>query len=59
MVYFNHLKMQRACQLLQFTGLRIKEIAAEFGFEDPYYFSRLFTKTMGVSPTDYRNKANK
>jgi len=59
MVYFNHLKMQRACQLLQFTDLRIKEIAMEFGFEDPYYFSRLFTKTMGVSPTDYRNKANK
>lgn len=59
MVYFNHLKMQRACQMLQFTELRIKEIATEFGYEDPYYFSRLFAKTMGVSPTHYRNKANK
>lgn len=58
-VYFNHLKILRACQLLQFTDMRIKEIASKFGIDDPYYFSRLFTKTMGLSPTDYRNKANK
>ena len=58
MIYFNHLKMQRACQLLQFTEMRISEIAFEFGIEDPYYFSRLFTKIMGVSPTKYRHKAN-
>ncbi|MBN1927148.1 MAG: AraC family transcriptional regulator [Prolixibacteraceae bacterium] len=59
MTYFNQLKIQRACQLLQFTEMRIKEIALEFGIEDPYYFSRLFIKTMGISPTEYRNKANK
>lgn len=52
--YFNHLKIQKACQYLQFTQLRIREIAFKIGIEDPYYFSRLFTKTMGFSPKGYR-----
>lgn len=55
-VYFNHLKIQHACQFLQFTSLRINEISAKLGIEDPYYFSRLFTKVMGISPLEYRNK---
>jgi AraC-like DNA-binding protein/mannose-6-phosphate isomerase-like protein (cupin superfamily) len=54
--YFNHLKVQKACQYLLFTTLRIKEIAQELGIEDPYYFSRLFTKIMGTSPNEYRDK---
>lgn len=56
--YFNHLKIQRACQYLHFTDLRVKEIADKLGIEDPYYFSRLFTKLMGVSPNSYRTKRN-
>jgi AraC-like DNA-binding protein len=52
--YINHLKIQIACQNLQFTNLRIKEIAALSGIEDPYYFSRVFNSLMGVSPTQYR-----
>lgn len=52
--YFNHLKIQKACQFLQFTDLRIKEISNEIGMEDPYYFSRLFTKVMSISPREYR-----
>jgi AraC-like DNA-binding protein len=55
-VYFNHLKIQHACQYLQFTTLRINEIATKLGIEDPYYFSRMFTKIMGISPLEYRNK---
>jgi AraC-like DNA-binding protein len=54
--YFNHLKIQQACQFLLFTNLRIKEIAAELGIDDPYYFSRMFTKVMGMSPNSYRVK---
>ncbi|MCC8409124.1 AraC family transcriptional regulator [Mucilaginibacter sp. UR6-1] len=52
--YFNHLKIQKACQYLQFTRLRIREIAFRVGIEDPFYFSRLFTKTMGFAPREYR-----
>jgi len=55
-VYFNHLKIQHACQYLQFTTLRINEIATKLGIEDPYYFSRMFTKIMGMSPVEYRNR---
>jgi AraC-like DNA-binding protein len=54
--YFNHLKIQKACQYLLFTDLRIKEISSELGIDDQYYFSRLFTKVMGFAPNDYREK---
>jgi AraC-like DNA-binding protein/uncharacterized RmlC-like cupin family protein len=54
--YFNHLKTQKACQYLQFTDLRINEIADRLGIEDPYYFSRMFTKIVGVSPNKYRSR---
>lgn len=54
--YFNHLKVQKACQYLLFTHLRIKEIAQVVGIEDPYYFSRMFTKVMSMSPNEYRDK---
>jgi AraC-like DNA-binding protein/mannose-6-phosphate isomerase-like protein (cupin superfamily) len=53
--YFNHLKIQLACQYLHFTELRVKEIAYKLGIEDPYYFTRLFTKLMGMSPNLYRS----
>lgn len=56
MEYFNHLKVQKACQYLLFTKLRIKEISLEVGIEDQYYFSRMFTKVMGLSPNEYRKK---
>ncbi|HMF71923.1 MAG TPA: AraC family transcriptional regulator [Flavitalea sp.] len=56
MEYFNHLKMQKACQYLLFTDMRIKEISNQVGFDDPYYFSRLFSKLMGLSPLQYRTK---
>lgn len=54
--YFNHLKVQKACQYLLFTQLRIKEIALEVGIDDQFYFTRMFTKVMGTSPNDYREK---
>ncbi len=53
--YFNHLRIQKACQLLHFSDLRINEVAAQLGIDDPFYFSRLFKKQMGVSPAEYRN----
>ncbi len=54
--YFNHLKVQKACQFLLFTDLRVREIALELGMKDPYYFTRMFTKVMGLSPNNYREK---
>ncbi len=54
--YFTHLKIQKACSLLVNTGLKVKQIAFELGYTDPYYFSRTFHKMMHVSPKDYRNR---
>ena len=40
--YFNHLRIQKACQLLHFGDSRINEVAFQIGIDDPFYFSRLF-----------------
>lgn len=52
--YFNYLRIQKACQLLHFSQLRINEVASEIGIDDPFYFSRLFKQQMGRSPVAYR-----
>ncbi|MFA9455284.1 helix-turn-helix domain-containing protein [Halalkalibacter sp. AB-rgal2] len=52
--YFLRLKIQRACQLLDLTKLSIKEVSYDIGFRDPYYFSRMFKKIIGQSPSAYR-----
>jgi AraC family transcriptional regulator of arabinose operon len=57
--YFNLLKIQNSCQYLYFTDRSIKEIATELGFDDQYYFSRLFTKLIGMSPLKYRKTHKK
>lgn len=55
--YFNMLKIQQACKLLETTELKIKQICSMVGIDDSYYFSRLFTKTVGIPPTKYREAA--
>lgn len=52
--YFNLLKVQRACFLLDSTDMKINQICYKIGIEDTYYFSRMFSKLMGMSPTTYR-----
>jgi AraC-like DNA-binding protein len=47
-------RMRLACRLLDTTSFTIREIADKVGYEDPYYFSRLFSKTRGHSPREYR-----
>lgn len=54
--YFNLLKVQQACFMLDETDMMINQISGKLGINDPYYFSRLFTKIMGVSPKTYRNQ---
>jgi AraC-like DNA-binding protein len=52
--YFLRLKVQRACQLLDTTELRIGEVAAALGWSDAFYFSRQFRRITGQSPRGYR-----
>ena len=54
--YFIRLKIQRACTLLDTTEMNIQEVAADIGYSDPYYFSRVFKRIMSIPPLQYRNK---
>lgn len=54
LAYFNQLKIQQACQLLDFSNMKINQICYKIGIEDTYYFSRLFRKIMGMSPRQYK-----
>ncbi len=54
--YFSHLKVSKACEYLDQTKMKIKEIAFMLGYTDPYYFSKDFQKKMGVSPRNYRKR---
>ena len=47
-------RMDRAKHLLRNPDKSIKEICAEVGYSDPNYFSRIFKKYQGVSPTEYK-----
>lgn len=54
--YLNHLRMQRAVQLLNSTELSIKAISDQLGFADQFYFSRAFSKLHGHSPSEHRRR---
>ena len=55
MATFIQLKISKACELLDQTELTVQQISAELGYDDPYYFSRIFKKTQGCSPKYYRD----
>ncbi|MDS7594860.1 AraC family transcriptional regulator [Agrobacterium tumefaciens] len=48
-------RMERAMHFLE-AGLSVASAAAEVGYGDPYYFSRMFKRTLGLSPRDHMNK---
>jgi AraC-like DNA-binding protein len=58
MEYFIRLKLEKACSALYHSEMKIKDIASMLGYEDPYYFSRLFKKHLNMSPFQYRTLRN-
>lgn len=52
--YLLDLRIRKACDLLRGTRLPVTVIARSVGYEDTLYFSRLFKKKKGISPTRYR-----
>jgi AraC-like DNA-binding protein len=51
--------MQRACTLLETTSEKIAAVASQVGYDNPFYFSRLFRRTFGVTPTSFRIRKTK
>ena len=54
--YVIQVRMRRACDLLKHTDYTVSEISRQVGYDDPYYFCRLFRKKTGMPPTQYRIK---
>ncbi len=54
--YLTEVRLRNARELLKDSGLSIKEICAESGYSDPNYFSRIFKKYEGVTPSEFREK---
>jgi transcriptional regulator GlxA family with amidase domain len=55
MDWFNRLRVQWACELLDTTQTPVAEIARQTGFADPYYFTRCFRRVVGLPPRKYRH----
>ena len=51
--YATYVRLERAKQLLQESGLTVSAVAYRCGFEDPGYFARAFRKYMGVPPSAF------
>ena len=56
MDYFTHLRMEHARKLLDSTNRSVKEVAAALGYDDPFYFSRVFKGVNRVAPSFYRQQ---
>lgn len=52
--YYNQMRVHRAKELLRGTSLSVKAIASQLCFENPYHFSKMFKKSVGRSPTEWR-----
>lgn len=52
--YLTGLRMEKARELLTTTEYSMKEICSMVGYADPNYFSRIFKKNTGVTPTEYK-----
>ena len=52
--YVNQMKMKRACELLEAGRYLIYEVANRLGYENAYYFSKVFRKYIGCTPKEYQ-----
>lgn len=57
--YLTNFRIDKAKELLKTTDLKTYEIAYEVGYDDPQYFSTVFKKIVGVSPSEYREMIKK
>ena len=56
--YLTEFRIEQACRLLRHTDLSVTAVSLSAGYEDPLYFSKVFKKYKGVSPSVYRREHN-
>ena len=47
-------RMEKACELFRETSLNIRSVAENVGYDNQLYFNKIFRKTYGISPSEYR-----
>lgn len=52
--YLTNIRISQAKKLLSETEMSMKEICCNIGYSDPNYFSRIFKKSLGITPTEYK-----
>lgn len=53
--YIQSRRMEEACRLLRYTSLPVGDISERLGFDTPSYFVRVFVKSVGQKPLQFRN----
>lgn len=53
--FYRRYQIERSAQMMRGQGLTVTEAGYRTGFSDPKYFSKVFKKFMGISPSDYRS----
>ncbi len=54
--YLIHLRLNKAKELLRTTNIKSSQIALETGYNDSHYFSYIFKKNTGITPSEYRTR---
>ncbi|MFM1655604.1 response regulator [Brevibacillus sp. B_LB10_24] len=54
--YLVRIRIEKAKELIAQTDLKIWEVAERVGFNDPKYFTKMFKRSMGISPRRFKNK---
>lgn len=55
MKFIISLRVNKAKELLTNTQMKIQDISETCGFNNPYYFSKVFRQAVGLTPSQYRN----
>ena len=53
--YMTNTRIRKACELFEDPKLKLYQVASMVGYQDSKYFAKQFKKTMGQTPTEYRD----